>query len=59
MLGIIFAIVIAVCGFSFPAFLIEAIREDDVETAKTAKIFACITFGVLVLCMGFLIVLSS
>lgn len=59
MLGIIFAIVIAVCGFSFPAFLIEAIRENDIETAKTAKIFACITFGVLVLCIGFLIVLSS
>lgn len=56
---IIFIIVGAVCAFAFPAFLVEAIREEDAETEKTAKKMAGITFGILVLViMTFMLLLN-
>ncbi len=59
MLGIILIVVGAVCAFSFPSFLIEAIKETDKDVANTAKKFACITFGVLTIIIGALIVLCN
>ena len=37
MLGIIILLIGAICGFLFPTFLIEAIRETDEKIANTAK----------------------
>lgn len=52
MLGIILVVVAAACAFTFPAFLIDAIREEDTETAKTARNMSCVTFGILMLIIG-------
>ncbi len=57
MLGIIFIVVAAACAFTFPAFLIEAIKDENANTAKTAKNMACITFGILMLIIGTLMIL--
>lgn len=57
MLGIILVIVAVVCAFTFPSFLIDATKEEDPETAKTARKMACITFGVLMLIIGTLMIL--
>lgn len=48
-----------VCGFLFPAYLVEAIREADENKAKIAKNMACITFGVLTIIIGALIILCN
>lgn len=59
MLGIIIIAVGAICGFVFPAFLVEAIRETDEDTAKSAKNMACVTFGILTIIIGALIILCN
>lgn len=56
MLGIILVVVALACAFTFPAFLIDAIRAEDDETAKSARNMSCITFGVLMLVIGVLII---
>lgn len=56
MLGIIFIVVAVACAFTFPSFLIDAIKEDDPETAKK---MACVTFGVLMLIIGTLMILLN
>jgi uncharacterized membrane protein SpoIIM required for sporulation len=53
--GIVLLIIAAICGFLFPYFLIDAIKSNDEETIKTAKTMSCITFGVLILIIGFFI----
>lgn len=57
MFGIILLVIAVVCAFTFPSFLIDAIKEDDPETAKTARKMACVTFGVLMLIIGTLMIL--
>ncbi|MBR5320852.1 MAG: hypothetical protein IKU41_03325 [Clostridia bacterium] len=59
MLGIIFIVVAVACAFTFPSFLIDAIKEDDPEIAKTARKMACATFGVLMLIIGTLMILLN
>lgn len=59
MFGIIFVLLMAVCAFTFPAFLIDAIRADDEETVKSARGMACLTFGLLVLILGIYILLLA
>ena len=34
MLGIILIVIAVVCAFTFPSFLIDAIKEEDPETSK-------------------------
>lgn len=57
MLGIILVGVAALCAFTFPTFLIDAIREEDAETARTARKMACVTFGILMLIIGAMMIL--
>lgn len=52
MLGIILIVVAAACAFTFPAFLIDAIRTKDEDTAKSARNMSCVTFGILMLIIG-------
>ena len=59
MLGIVLILIAAVCAFTFPSFLIEAIKSNDEETANTAKKLSCITFGILMLDITFFIFASS
>ena len=49
MLGILLIAVAVVCAVTFPSFLIDAIKEDDPETAKIARRMACGTFGGMIL----------
>ncbi len=58
-MGIIIIVIAAACAFLFPAYLIEAIRETDENTAKSAKNMACITFGILTIIIGALIILCN
>ena len=57
MLGIILVGVAILCAFTFPAFLVDAIKEEDAETSKTARKMACVTFGILMLIIGALMIL--
>jgi len=51
-----FAIIImTVLAFFFPGRLINAIRAEDEEKARSAKIGACVLFGLIVFLMGALI----
>ena len=45
-------IVMTILAFLFPARLINAIRAEDEEKAKSAKIGACILFAAIVFLMG-------
>lgn len=55
MLGILLIAVAVVCAFTFPSFLIDAIKEDDPETAKIARRMACGTFGGMILSLGIIL----
>lgn len=57
MFGIILLVIAALCAFVFPASLIDAIRAEDAEEAKSSRTIACVTFGVLMLIIGTLMIL--
>lgn len=45
-------LIMTVLAFLFPARLINAIRAEDEEKAKSAKVGACILFAAIVFLMG-------
>ena len=47
-------IIMTVLAFLFPACLITAIRCEDEEKARRAKVSACVLFGCIVLILGML-----
>ena len=51
-MGIVLIVVAIVCAFVFPSFLIDAIKGENAETAKIARQMACITFGIMILSLG-------
>ena len=59
MFGIIILLIGVICGFLFPTFLIEAIRETDEKIANTAKKSAGITFAILTIIICALIILCN
>ena len=54
-MGIVLIIIAVICAFLFPSFLIDAIKSNDEENAKIAKTLSCITFGVIILIIGFFV----
>lgn len=47
-----------ILAFAFPAFLVDAIREQDENKAYKARFFACIAFGVIVLAITVIVAYS-
>ena len=57
MFGIILLVVAVTCAFNFPALLIDAIKNEDTEEARSSRTMACVTFGILMLIIGGLMIL--
>ncbi len=57
MFGIILLVVAVTCAFNFPALLIDAIKNEDAEEARSSRTMACVTFGILMLIIGGLMIL--
>lgn len=48
-------IIMAILGFTFPALLIHAIRDDDADKASKSKVLSCLCFGAIILLIGVLL----